>query len=97
LCQYNFRIKHCLRKDNIIADALSRRPDLIGNKEKEKVTLLFKDSNGNLRLEKIAIQVTSLITAKSPLFTKIRKTPRDNEVTRLLNNENTKEANGLIL
>jgi hypothetical protein len=45
----------------------------------------------------MAIQVTSLITAESPLFTKIRKSPRDNEATRLLNNENTKDANGLIL
>jgi hypothetical protein len=34
---------------------LSRHSDLIGNKKKEKVTLFFKDSNGNLRLEKIAI------------------------------------------
>jgi hypothetical protein len=76
---------------------LSRRPDLIGNKEKEKVTLLSKDSNRNLRLKKIAIQVTSFVTAESPLFTKIRKTPRDNEATRLLDDKNTKEANGLIL
>jgi hypothetical protein len=95
LYQYNFRIEHCLGKDNIIADALSRRPDLIGNKEREEATLLSKDSNGNLKLEKI--QVTSLVTAESPLFTKIRKTPRDNEAIRLLNDENTKEANSLIL
>jgi hypothetical protein len=76
---------------------LSRRPDLIGNKGKEEATLLSKDSNGNLRLKKIAIQVISLVTAKSPLFTKIRKSPRDNKATRLLDNENTKDANGLIL
>jgi hypothetical protein len=70
---------------------------LIGNKEREKATLLSKDSNENLRLEKMAIQVISLVTAESPLFTKIRKTPRDNKATKLLNNKNTKEANGLIL
>jgi hypothetical protein len=69
---------------------------LIGNKEKKKATLLSKDSNKNLKLKKIAIQVTSFITAKSPLFTKIQKTLRDNKATRLLNNENTKKANGLI-
>jgi hypothetical protein len=70
---------------------------LIGNKGREKATLLSKDSNGNLRLEKMTIRVTSLVTAESPLFTKIRKTPRDNEAIRLLNDENIKEVNGLIL
>jgi hypothetical protein len=70
---------------------------LIGNKKREKAILLSKNSNENLRLEKITIQITSLITAESPLFTKIRKTLQDNEVTRLLDNKNTKEANSLIL
>jgi hypothetical protein len=70
---------------------------LIGNKEREKAILLSKDSNGNLRLEKITIQVTNLVTAESPLFIKIQKTPRDNKVIRLLDNKNTKEANSLIL
>jgi hypothetical protein len=66
-------------------------------KKKKKATLLFKDYNKNLRLEKIVIQITSFVIAESPLFTKIQKTPRDNEAIRLLNNKNTKDANGLIL
>jgi hypothetical protein len=45
----------------------------------------------------MAIQITSLVTAESPLFTKIQKTLRDNEATRLLDDKNTKKANGLIL
>jgi hypothetical protein len=76
---------------------LSRRLDLIGNKEKKKATFLLEDSKGNLKLEKIIIQVISLVIAESPLFTKIRKMLRDNEATRLLDNKNAKEANGLIL
>jgi hypothetical protein len=97
LCQYNFRIEHCKGKDNVVADALSRRPDLIGEREREEATLLSKDSTGSLRLEKMAIQATSLVTAENPTITEIRKTPRDNEATRLLDNDDTKESNGLIL
>jgi hypothetical protein len=97
LCQYNFRIEHCKGKDNVVADALSRRPDLVGQKRKEEAALLRKDPNGSLRLGKMAIRVTSLTMAENPTIAEIRKAPRDNEAARLLDDDDTRDANGLIL
>jgi hypothetical protein len=45
----------------------------------------------------MAIRVTSLKIAENPIITEIRKAPRDNKAIRLLEDNNTKNVNGLIL
>lgn len=71
LSRYNFRIEHCKETDNVVADALNRRLDLIKDKGKEEATLFKKDSNGNLKLEKMAIKVSCMVTVENPLITRI--------------------------
>jgi hypothetical protein len=45
----------------------------------------------------MAIRATCLVTTENPLITRIRRTPRNEEATRISEMDDAKESNGLIL
>jgi hypothetical protein len=61
------------------------------------VILFHKKQDSILKLKKIAIRATCLVTTEDLLITKIRRTPQNEEATRILKIDNAEESNRLIL
>ena len=60
LCSYDFTIEHIKGKENIVADALSRRPDYQENTEATETTNLLREENGKLIVNKIMMVTTHI-------------------------------------
>jgi RNase H-like domain found in reverse transcriptase/Integrase zinc binding domain/Chromo (CHRromatin Organisation MOdifier) domain len=60
LCSYDFTIEHIKGKENIVADALSRRPDYQENTGATEATNLLKEDNGKLIINKIMMVSTHI-------------------------------------
>ena len=60
LSSYDFIIEHVKGKENIVADALSRRPDYQEDTEANEKGNLLKEENGNLVINKMMMVSTQL-------------------------------------
>jgi hypothetical protein len=95
LAEYDFRIRHCKGKENVWADTLSRRPDLMTKHREEKT--LFKQENGDMVFDRQALKATRIVTSESPMWKRIRdETREDKQAVRLRKMRNTIESDGVI-
>ena len=84
---YYFIIEHVKEKENVIADALSRRPDFKKTEEEPtRTTRIFKEVNGNLEVNKnIQLEKEIKENSTNPDFDQISKwTPRTNLDTKAI-------------
>jgi hypothetical protein len=78
LARFNFRIEHIKGKENVTADALSRRPDYSIGIEQPKTNILRKDSDG-IRYNKKAILATTITVNETEFEQKFREATRNDD------------------
>jgi hypothetical protein len=96
LSSYDFVIEHVKGKENVVADALSRRPDYRDENTDEKTNGIFKEENGILKINTIRMITTESIDEK--LMEKLRhELESNNERTDLVKDEKgLMRFNGLL-
>ena len=60
LSSYDFSIEHVKGKENVVADALSRRPDYQEDTEEVETESLLREENGKLRINKAMMVSTQM-------------------------------------
>lgn len=91
LAKFKFRIEHIKGKENVIADALSRRPDYAIGLEQPKTNILREDEDG-IRYNTQAVLATTITIKEEKFHAKMAKATREDKVlsTALTNQEANK-------
>ena len=80
LSSYNFVIEHIKGRENIVADALSRRPDYKDDSVVHRTTQIFKETDKGLVLNKdIQLKMVNIESEDRELNEKIRRTTETDE------------------
>jgi RNase H-like domain found in reverse transcriptase/Reverse transcriptase (RNA-dependent DNA polymerase)/Integrase zinc binding domain/Chromo (CHRromatin Organisation MOdifier) domain/Integrase core domain len=81
LCSYNFKIEHIKGKENVMADALSRRADYRdGLKITRDAQLLVKEEDGSYRINQFArSKMVTLTVGEEGLMERIRQATKRSE------------------
>ena len=80
LSSYNFVIEHIKGRENIVADALSRRPDYKDDSAVHRTTQIFKETDKGLVLNKdIQLKMVNIESEDRELNEKIRRTTETDE------------------
>jgi RNase H-like domain found in reverse transcriptase/Reverse transcriptase (RNA-dependent DNA polymerase)/Integrase zinc binding domain/Chromo (CHRromatin Organisation MOdifier) domain len=97
LSEYNFRIEHVKGKENIVADALSRRPDHREKRESEKTQLLIEEEGALIVNPQCKIGLIRFENTDQDLMTDIKEKAKKCERTDLQENgQGFKTFKGLI-
>ena len=88
LSVYDFKIRHCKGKDNVWADALSRRPDLMIKERESKTLFRIEGDTKDMVFDQQALRATRIVTLELSLTNRIREETRtDKQAEQLRKNE----------
>jgi hypothetical protein len=97
LSRFNFRIQHIKGKDNIMADALSRRPDYALGVEQPKTNILIEDGN-EIRYNTKAVLATAITVNGTGFHQRmIQATRKDKTLMTAIQNREAIDQNGLAV
>ena len=97
LSRFKFRIEHIKGKENVIADALSRRPDYAIGLEQPRTNILVKDDDG-IRYNTQAILAMTITVESGDFHEKfVKATERDKVLSTALQNHEAIRENGLAI
>jgi hypothetical protein len=97
LSKFKFRIEHIKGKENVIADALSRRPDYAIGLEQPKTNILKEDKDG-IRYNNKAVLAAAITVNETGFHQRmIQETKKDKTLMTAIMNKEATQQNGLAL
>lgn len=97
LSRFNFKIQHIKGKDNIMADALSRRPDYAIGMEQPKTNILVEDGN-EIRYNTKAVLAAAITVNETGFHQRmVQATRKDKILMTAIANKEAIEQNGLAV